>query len=161
MVEAGDDPLFILRRLIIFASEDIGNADPRALELTVAADQAFRRLGMPEGLFAMSQACLYLASAPKSNASYRAWTAAQGDVREHGALPVPMSLRNAPTKAMKEWGYGEGYRYPHDEGGHAEGETYLPEALAGRRYYAPRTSGFEARIRERLARLRGELPSED
>jgi putative ATPase len=160
MIEAGDDPLFVLRRLIIFASEDIGNADPRALEIAVAADQAFRRLGMPEGLFAMSQACLYLAAAPKSNASYRAWTAAREDVREHGALPVPMSLRNAPTKAMKEWGYGEGYRYPHDEGGYAKNETYLPEALSGRRYYAPRESGFELRIRERLARLRGEEPEE-
>ncbi len=154
MLEAGDDPLFVLRRMIVFASEDIGNADPRALELAVAADQAFRRLGMPEGMFAMAQCCTYLASAPKSNASYRAWTAAQKDVKEHGALAVPMKLRNAPTRAMKEWGYGEGYRYPHDEGGHAEGETYLPDELADRRYYEPTEHGFEARIRERLDRLR-------
>ncbi len=156
MLEAGDDPLFVLRRMIIFASEDVGNADPRALELAVAADAAFRRLGMPEGLFAMAQCCTYLASAPKSNASFVAWTEAQADVRERGALPVPMKLRNAPTKAMKEWGYGDGYRYPHAEGGHAPGETYLPDALVDRRYYRPKQEGLEARIAERLARLRGE-----
>jgi putative ATPase len=155
MVEAGDDPLFILRRMIIFASEDVGNADPRALELAVAADSAFRRLGMPEGLFAMAQCCTYLASAPKSNASYRAFTGAKEDIAAHGALPVPMKLRNAPTKAMKAWGYGEGYRYPHEEGGHAKGETYLPDKLQGRRYYEPTDQGLESRIRERLARLRG------
>jgi len=154
MLEAGDEPLFVLRRMIIFASEDIGNADPRALELAVAADQAFRRLGMPEGIFPMAQLCTYLASAPKSNASYEAFTAARADVDEHGALPVPMKLRNAATKAMKSWGYGDGYRYPHDEGGEAPGETYLPEELRGRRYYEPRDSGLEARIRERLERLR-------
>lgn len=156
MLEAGDDPLFVLRRLIIFASEDIGNADPRALEIAVTADQAFRRLGMPEGLHAMAQCCTYLASAPKSNASYAAFKAAQKDIEARGALPVPMHLRNASTKAMKEWGYGEGYRYPHDEGGHATGATYLPDELAGRRYYSPKDAGFETRIRARLARLRGE-----
>lgn len=155
MLEAGEDPLFLLRRMIIFASEDIGNADPRALQLAVAADQAFQRIGMPEGMFPLAHCCTYLASAPKSNATYQAWTAAREDVHEHGALPVPMKLRNAPTKAMKEWGYGEGYRYPHGEGGYAEGETYLPEALEGRRYYRPKDAGFEARIRERLNRLRG------
>ncbi len=156
MLEAGDDPLFVLRRMIIFASEDVGNADPVALQTAIAADAAFRRLGMPEGLFAMAQCCTYLASTVKSNASYAAWTAAQADVREHGPLPVPMKLRNAATKAMKEWGYGEGYRYPHAEGGHAEGETYLPDALAGKRYYEPKESGFEIKLRSRLARLRGD-----
>jgi putative ATPase len=156
MLEAGEDPLFVLRRMIIFASEDIGNADPRALQLATAADEAFRRLGMPEGMFPLAQACTYLACAPKSNATYRAWTGAQKDVREHGALPVPMKLRNAPTRAMKEWGYGEAYRYPHDEGGVAEGETYLPDRLVGRRYYVPTDAGLEARIAERLARLRGD-----
>ncbi len=154
MLEAGEDPLFVTRRMIIFASEDIGNADPRALSLALAADQAFQRLGMPEGLFPLAQCCTYLASAPKSNASYEAWTAAQKDVREHGPLPVPMKLRNAPTRAMKAWGYGEGYRYPHADGGYSPGEAYLPDALTDRRYYAPRESGFEARIREHLARLR-------
>jgi putative ATPase len=156
MLEAGDDPLFVLRRMLIFASEDVGNADPQALSVAVSADAAFRRLGMPEGLFAMAQCCTYLASTVKSNASYRAWTRAQEDVKEHGPLPVPMHLRNAPTKAMKEWGYGAGYRYPHDEGGHARGATYLPDALAGTRYYEPKSAGFEIKLAARLARLRGE-----
>jgi putative ATPase len=154
MLEAGEDPLFVLRRMIIFASEDIGNADPRALQLAMSADQAFQRLGMPEGMFPLAQCCTYLASAPKSNASYEAWTAAQKDVRARGALEVPFKLRNAPTSAMKSWGYGSGYRYPHAEAGHAAGETYLPEALVGRRYYRPRRVGFEGRIRDRLERLR-------
>jgi putative ATPase len=137
MLEAGEDPLFVLRRMLIFASEDIGNADPTALQVAVSADAAFRRLGMPEGLFPLSQCCLYLATAPKSNAAYRAWTAARQDVHEHGALPVPMKLRNAATEAMKSWGYGKDYRYPHDEGGLAKGETHLPDELLGRRYYEP------------------------
>jgi putative ATPase len=154
MLEAGEDPLFVLRRMLIFASEDIGNADPRALEVAVSSDAAFRRLGMPEGIFPIAQCCIYLASAPKSNASYKAWTAAQADVRELGALPVPLKLRNASTEAMKTWGYGEGYRYPHDESGYSAGETYLPETLVGRAYYRPTKQGFEARIRERLRDLR-------
>ena len=149
MLEAGEDPLFVLRRMLIFASEDVGNADPRALEVAVSADAAFRRLGMPEGLFPIAQCCIYLASAEKSNASYKAWQMAQADVREHGALPVPLKLRNAPTEAMKSWGYGDGYRYPHDESGFSPGETYLPEA-----YYRPTNQGFEARIRERMSALR-------
>jgi putative ATPase len=154
MLEAGEDPLVVLRRMLIFASEDIGNADPQALELAVSADAAFRRLGMPEGIFPIAQCCTYLASAPKSNASYKAWKMAQADVREHGALPVPLKLRNAPTEAMKTWGYGEGYRYPHDESGFSPGETYLPDALVDRKYYRPTDHGFEARIRERLNELR-------
>jgi putative ATPase len=159
MLEAGEEPLFVLRRMLIFASEDIGNADPRALEVAVNADEAFRRLGMPEGIFPIAQCCTYLASAPKSNASYKAWKAAQADVREHGALPVPLRLRNAATPAMKSWGYGEGYRYPHDEQGFSPGETYLPEALTDRRYYRPTNQGLEARIQERLAQLRKRDPS--
>lgn len=154
MLEAGEDPLFVLRRMLIFASEDIGNADPRALEVAVSADASFRRLGMPEGIFAIAQCCTYLASAPKSNASYKAWHMAQADVRELGALPVPLKLRNAPTEAMKSWGYGEGYRYPHDEDGFSPEETYLPDALVGRRYYRPTDRGFEARIRDHLNELR-------
>jgi putative ATPase len=154
MLEAGEDPLFVLRRMLIFASEDVGNADPRALEVTVSADAAFRRLGMPEGIFPIAQCCTYLASAPKSNASYKAWTMARADVREFGALPVPLKHRNAPTEAMKSWGYGEGGRNPHEEGGYSEGETYLPEQLVGRQYYRPTDRGFEARIRERLGELR-------
>lgn len=156
MLEAGEDPLFVLRRMLIFASEDIGNADPNALRVAVAADSAFQRLGMPEGLHTLSQCCLYLASAPKSNAAYVAFTEAQADIKRRGALPVPMHLRNAPTKAMKEWGYGKGYRYPHDEGGHARDAIYLPDKLQGRRYYRPKNAGLEIKIRERLARLRGE-----
>ena len=154
MLEAGEDPLFVLRRMLIFASEDVGNADPRALEVAVSADAAFRRLGMPEGIFPIAQCCTYLTSAPKSNASYKAWTMARADVREFGALPVPLKHRNAPTEAMKSWGYGEGGRNPHDEGGYSEGETYLPEQLVGRQYYRPTDRGFEARIRERLGELR-------
>jgi putative ATPase len=156
MLDAGEDPLFVLRRMVIFASEDIGNADPRALQLAVAADQAFARLGMPEGLHALGQCCVYLACAEKSNASYLAWSRAREAVREHGALEVPRKLRNAATKAMKAWGYGEGYRYPHDEDGYAPGETYLPERLAGQRYYEPTDHGLEAEIAERLRKLRGE-----
>jgi putative ATPase len=159
MLEAGEDPRFVLRRLLIFASEDIGNADPRALSIAVAADQAFARLGMPEGLHSMAQACTYLASAAKSNASYKAFAAAQADVKEHGSLEVPLKLRNASTPAMKSWGYGVDYRYPHDEGGIAEGETYLPDALIERRYYQPSQNGEEAAIAERLRKLRGRKPS--
>jgi putative ATPase len=138
LLEAGEDPRFVLRRMVIFASEDVGNADPQALLVAVAADQAFARLGMPEGMHTLAQACTYLASAPKSNACYVAWSAAKADVERHGSLAVPMKLRNAPTQAMKSWGYGEGYRYPHDEGGLAQGETYLPEKLIGQRYYRPK-----------------------
>ncbi len=156
MVEAGDDPLFLLRRMMIFASEDVGNADPRALEVAVAADAAFRRMGMPEGMFPLAQAALYLATAPKSNACNLAWHAAQAAVREHGALPVPLKLRNAVTKLMKEEGYGEGYRYAHsEEGGVAAGEVYLPEELDGARFYEPTDRGYEKMIGERLRRIRG------
>jgi putative ATPase len=154
MLEAGEDPLFVLRRMIIFASEDIGNADPQALQLAVAADQAFARLGMPEGMHPLGHCCTYLASAPKSNASYVAWQAAQRDVREHGSLPVPLKLRNAATPLMRNAGYGEGYRYPHDEGGYARGETYLPDKLAEQRYYRPTEHGQESAIRERLDKQR-------
>ncbi len=156
MLEAGEDPLFVLRRLLIFASEDIGNADPQALQVAVAADQAFQRLGLPEGLHPLGQCCVYLACAPKSNASYLGWSEAQQAVREHGALEVPHKLRNAATAAMKAWGYGQGYRYPHDEGGHASDETYLPERLLGQRFYRPTGNGLEAELRQRLRKLRGE-----
>ncbi len=154
MVEAGDDPRYVLRRMIIFASEDIGNADPRALQLAMSADQAFHRLGMPEALFAMAQCCVYLSCAPKSNASYRAFTQAREAIREHGALPVPMHLRNAPVAAMKEWGYGAGYRYPHDEGGFAAGASYLPERLGKKRFYIPTDNGLESRIKTWMERVR-------
>jgi len=156
MLESGDDPLFVMRRMIIFASEDVGNADPQALALAINADAALRRLGLPEALHPMGQCCTYLASTVKSNASYVAWSRAKEDVHAHGPLPVPMHLRNAPTKLMKDMGYGDGYRYPHDEGGHARGVTYLPDELAHRRYYEPRAAGFESKLKARLERLRGE-----
>jgi putative ATPase len=155
MVESGDDPLFLLRRMMIFASEDVGNADPRALEVAVAADAAFRRMGMPEGMYPLAHAALYLATAPKSNACGVAWQKAQRAVREQGALPVPLKLRNAVTKLMKGEGYGDGYRYAHDEEeAYARGEVYLPDELAESRFYEPSDRGYEKTIAERLRRLR-------
>jgi putative ATPase len=156
MIDAGDDPLFILRRLMIFASEDVGNADPRALSVAVAADAAFRRMGMPEGVFPIAHACLYLASCPKSNSVKRAFSAARAAIAEHGSLPVPNKLRNPVTPLMKHEGYGAGYHYAHDyEEGYVPGETYLPDALAGSRFYEPSEHGLERQIAERLAKLRG------
>jgi putative ATPase len=155
MLEAGDDPLFVARRMIIFASEDVGNADPRALTVATSADAAFRRLGMPEGIYPLAHAAVYLACTPKSNAVKNAWQRALARVRERGALAVPMKLRNAPTKLMKAEGYGAGYKYPHDhEGGVVEGETYLPDEIAGDVYYEPTEHGEEARIKQRLDRIR-------
>jgi putative ATPase len=156
LIEAGDDPLFVLRRLIIFASEDVGLADPRALGIAVGADAAFRRLGMPEGMYPLAEACVYLACAPKSNTVKNAWQAAQAAVHEHGALPVPMKLRNAVTPLMQAQGCAEGYRYPHDYPGHyVPDETYLPDALLGTHFYTPSDQGIERQIMERLQRLRG------
>jgi putative ATPase len=155
MLEAGDDPLFVLRRMLIFASEDVGNADPRALVVVNAADQAFRRMGLPEGLYPLAHACLYLASAPKSNAVGTAFKRAKELIDRHGALPVPKKLRNAVTKLMKEEGYGQGYKYAHDfEGGIALGETYLPDEIADAKLYEPSDRGEEARIKARLEALR-------
>ena len=160
MLEAGDDPLFVSRRLIIFASEDIGNADPRALSVAIDADAAFRRLGMPEGAFPLAHSCLYLASAPKSDGVKIAIGRAKALVEKHGPLPVPKKLRNAPTKLMKGDGYGKDYKYAHDYDGHVvPGETYLPDELIGERIYEPSDQGLEKAIGERLARLRrGEPP---
>ncbi len=155
MLEAGDDPLFVLRRLLIFASEDIGNADPRALQVAVAADQSFRRMGMPEGLYPIAQAVLYLAVAPKSNSVGKAFSAAREAIREHGSLAVPMKLRNAVTGLMRDEGYGKGYRYAHDAPGHfVPGETYLPQELEGQHFYEPGVQGLERAIAERLEVLR-------
>jgi putative ATPase len=151
MLEAGEDPLYIARRLIRFASEDIGLADPQALPQTLAARQAYETLGSPEGDLAIVQAAAYLATAPKSNALHLAEKKARGTIRETGSLPVPLHIRNAPTGLMKEIGYGRGYRYDHDEeGGHAAGQEHLPEALRGRLFYEPGTMGFEKTIAERL-----------
>ena len=155
MIDGGCDPMYVGRRLVRMASEDLGNADPRALTVAVDACAAFERLGSPEGELALAQAVLYLASAPKSNAAYVAYKAALKEVRRSGSRPVPMHLRNAPTGMMKSMGYGSEYRYDPDEpGGHAQGQTYLPDGLQSTRFYTPRASGLELRIRERLGRLR-------
>jgi len=154
MLEAGEDPLFILRRMVILASEDIGNADPRALQLAVAALQGFQLVGLPEGRIIMAQAVTYLATAPKSNASYLGIDEAVAEVRKSGALPVPLHVRNAPTRLMKGLGYHKGYKYAHDyEGGYVEQE-YLPERLAGKKYYRPAGHGYEKYIKERMEFLR-------
>ena len=154
MLDGGCDPLYLARRLVRVASEDIGNADPRALRVALDAWEAYERLGSPEGELAIAQAAAYLACAAKSDAVYKAFGAAAADVRRHGSLPVPVHLRNAPTALMRELGHGRSYRHAHDEPeGYAAGETYLPERLAGRRYYAPVGRGLEIRIAEKLARL--------
>ena len=149
MLEAGEDPLFIARRMVIFASEDIGNADPQALSLAVAVKDAFHFVGLPEGWIPLAQGVAYLAAAPKSNASYRAYGEALEDVRKKGALPVPLHLRNAPTGLMKDLGYGKGYLYPHDREAGVVAQSYLPDALAGREYYRPKEAGFEKTIQQR------------
>jgi len=150
MIEAGEDPLFIARRMVIFATEDIGNADPQALQVAVAAKDAFHFIGLPEGRIPLAQAATYLASAPKSNASYKAMLAAAEDVRQHGALSVPLHLRNAPTPLMQNLGYGKDYKYAHDYEGHVVDQDHLPKELLGKRYYAPSESGYEKQIKERL-----------
>ncbi len=154
MVEAGEDPMFIARRMVIFAAEDVGNADPRALTIATSVKDAVEFVGMPEGVIPLAQGVTYLASAPKSNASYRAMLAAREDVRKLGALPVPMHIRNAPTPLMRDLGYGSGYRYPHDYEGAVTEQDYLPEELLSRQYYAPSERGYEIRIREYLQRAR-------
>ena len=154
MIEAGEDVRFVVRRMVIFAAEDIGNADPQALSIAIAAVHAVELVGMPEGVLPLTQAVTYLACAPKSNSALLTYTAAREDVRRHGALPVPLPLRNAPSRLMRELGYGAGYQYPHHYEGHFVVAQYLPEALRGRRYYEPSESGQEATIRERLARWR-------
>lgn len=155
MLDGGCDPLYIARRLVRMASEDVGNADPRGLSLALDAWDTMERLGSPEGELALAQAVLYLASVPKSNAVYVAFNAAMEDVRRSPSYEVPIHLRNAPTRLMKQLGYGRAYRYPHDEPeGYAAGESYLPDALEPRRYYRPVPRGLETKIAERLARLR-------
>ena len=155
MLDGGVDPLYVARRAIRMASEDIGLADPRALQLALEAAQAFERLGSPEGELALAQAIVYLAMAPKSNAVYRALGEVRRFVATDGTRPVPMHLRNAPTRLMKDLGYGTGYRYAHDEeGAFAAGETYLPEGVPPQQWYRPTDRGLEQRIGERLAELR-------
>jgi putative ATPase len=143
--------MFIARRMIIFAAEDVGNADPRALQVAVAAQQAVHVIGLPEGRIPLAQAVTYLATAPKSNASYLAIDAALAEVRNSGALPVPLHIRNAPTRLMKELGYHKGYQYAHDRPDAVVTQTHLPEQLRGREFYRPKESGYEKSICERLA----------
>ena len=156
MLEAGEDPVFVARRLVILASEDIGNADPHALPLAVAAAQAVQLVGMPEGRIPLAQATTYLASAPKSNAAYAGIGRALEDVRRGSVPEVPLRLRNAPTGLMKEEGYGAGYRYAHDDEPEGMNDRYLPDELAGRVYYEPKAQGAEAEIQERIEHWRRE-----
>lgn len=160
MLDGGCDPLYIARRVVRMASEDIGNADPRGLAIALDAWETYERLGSPEGELAIAQAVVYLACVPKSNAVYSAFGAAMQDVREFGTLDVPLQLRNAPTKLMKELGYGRGYRYAHDEpDAFAAGERYFPDAMPERPYYyRPVPRGLEIKIAEALARLRNRNP---
>ena len=154
MIDGGCDPLYIARRVVRMASEDIGNADPRALPLALNAWEAQERLGSPEGELALAQAVVYLAIAAKSNAVYTAWAAAREDVQRYGTLEVPAHLRNAPTALARNLGHGDDYRYPHDEpNAYAAGENYFPEVLQDARYYQPTANGLEGRITEKLARL--------
>ena len=151
LIDGGEDPTYIARRLIIFASEDVGNADPRALSVALDVAQAVERIGLPEGRIPLAQAVTWLATCPKSNASYLAINAALADVKRHGPLPVPLHLRNAPTREMKAEGYGEGYQYPHDAPDRIVRQQYLPDALAERQYYKPAPHGAEKTILERMA----------
>ncbi|HJX04139.1 MAG TPA: replication-associated recombination protein A [Dehalococcoidia bacterium] len=150
MLEAGEDPLYIVRRMIRFASEDIGMADPQALVIAMAAQQAVHFVGMPEGNLALAQAAVYLATAPKSNALYTAYDAVRKDIDSTRNDPVPLHLRNAPTSLMKNLGYGKDYQYPHDHPDHFVEEKYLPPKLQGKTYYHPSDQGFEKTIRERI-----------
>lgn len=154
MIEGGEDPRYIIRRMIVFASEDIGNADPRALQLAVSTFEAFERIGLPEGKIPIAHCITYLASAPKSNRSYLAMHKAIDAITRHPKASVPLHLRNAPTGLMKSLGYGEEYRYPHDEGGFASGVVYLPDELKGEKFYEPTNRGLEKTIKERFELLK-------
>jgi len=161
MLDGGCDPRYLARRMVRMATEDIGNADPRALELCINAWNAYERLGSPEGDLALAQAVIYLACAPKSNASYIAFNNAMSDIKKYGSLEVPLHIRNAPTKLMKELDYGKNYRYAHDEpDAYARGEKYFPDKMGEKRYYYPVNRGLEIKIAEKLAQLR-ELDKED
>ena len=155
MLTAGEDPMFIARRLVILAAEDVGMADPRALSVAMAAQQAYHLIGLPEGRIPLAEATVYLATAPKSNASYMALNRAMEDVQQTRNDPVPMHLRNAPTGLMKDMGYGEGYKYSHDYEDNFAPMQNLPDSLKGRRYYRPGDQGYEPEVAERLKRWWG------
>jgi len=155
MLDGGADPRYMARRLVRMAAEDIGLADPRALRLALDAAEVYERLGSPEGELALAECVVYLAVAPKSNAVYKAFNEAKAFVKKDGTRPVPMHLRNAPTKLMKELDYGKGYRYAHDEeGGFAAGERYLPDGMADPDFYRPVERGLEIRIAEKMRDLK-------
>jgi putative ATPase len=154
MLAAGEEPLYLARRLIRFASEDIGNADPQALGLAIHGRDSYQTLGSPEGDLALAQVVIYLATAPKSNAVYAAYNQVMRDIKETGSLPVPMHIRNAPTKLMKDIGYGKGYQYAHDHEGGIVAQDHLPPELAGHRYYHPTNRGHEALVKDRLTKWR-------
>ena len=151
MLESGEDPLYVVRRLIRFASEDVGLADPQALTVAVAAQQAVHFVGMPEANLALAEAVIYLATAPKSNSLYVAYSDAQRDIRQTGSLPVPLHLRNPVTDLMKDAGYGKGYKYAHDFEGHFVQQQNMPDALKERKYYRPGDQGYERQVKERIA----------
>ena len=153
MLEAGEDPLYLARRMVILASEDIGNADPQALQVAVAAKEAVEFVGLPEGEFALAQAAIYLATAPKSNAVYEAMNKVKKEIKETQALPVPLHIRNAPTPLMEKLGYGKNYQYPHDFPQHFVSENYLPEGVKQRKYYTPGDLGFEEELKKRIENL--------
>ncbi len=153
MLEAGEDPRFVIRRMVIFAAEDVGVADPQALGVATAALAAYEFVGMPEGVLPLTQACLYLATAPKTNTALTAYANARKLIKERGPLPVPKKLRNAPTALAKAMGHGDGYKYPHDFAGHYVPEDYLPDEIAGASIYQPSETGAEAAIKARLAEL--------
>ncbi|MEE9400706.1 MAG: replication-associated recombination protein A, partial [Dehalococcoidia bacterium] len=155
MLEAGEDPLYIVRRLVRFASEDVGMADPQALVIATSAQQAVHFIGMPEGNLALAQAVVYLATAPKSNALYKAYTRVQQDVEKTRTDPVPLHLRNPVTGLMRRVGYGKGYKYAHDFPGHFVEQQHLPDSLEGKKYYQPSDQGFEKEVEGRLKKWRG------
>jgi len=154
MLAAGEDPLYIARRLIRFASEDVGIADPQAISIAIDCRNAYHMLGSPEGELALVEAAVYLATAPKSNALYKAYNDVRRDINKTGSLPVPLHIRNAPTKLMRELDYGRGYKYAHDDTEGLVAQEHLPEELAGRRYYHPTKRGYEALVKDRLTKWR-------
>jgi putative ATPase len=155
MLDGGADPRYLARRIVRMAWEDIGLADPRAADIAISAAETYERLGSPEGELALANAVIYLAIAAKSNAAYNAYNAVRAFIAEDGSRPVPLHLRNAPTKLMKEMGFGKEYRYAHDEAeGYAAGESYFPDGMPEKRWYQPVARGLETKIGEKLAHLR-------
>jgi putative ATPase len=161
MLEAGEDPLYVARRLVRFASEDVGMADPQALVVAMAAQQAVHFIGMPEGNLALAEAVVYLATAPKSNSLYKAYSQVQQDVERTRTDPVPLHLRNPETRLMRELGYGKGYKYAHNFPGHFVEQQNLPDALQRKRYYSPSDQGFEKEIERRLKAWWGRKKAEE